>query len=366
MISSETTGAPTVAERRSAAGLCALLALAGLLALTGCVSSGNGGAPPLTTTLRKPVALPARIVTNFFLVEAKQADGRTYRFMIDTGSHATLVTPALAEALRSRDDPGPDRTVLVRGAQGGEVELPAVMLKSLTIGDATFGHVPALIYSLTDLSGQLGMPLDGVIGFPLFRDLLLTLDYPGSRLLLGALTEPAATATGPHSATVPFNNAQNSPLIPIQMGNESFIVLIDSGSDGALSLNPVGLHPRFANGPRVGTLVSSLNGERHQLVGRGAGEHLGDDRAQVAVQQAHVPHPGEVAGEGHLQLPWTNGSGRIARAGKILNSIVAHVRRGSAFRHSQHPLNRFKIHLLDIRIVPGNSPGLRIIPIFIN
>lgn len=52
------------------------------------------------------------------------------------------------------------------------------------------------------------------------------------------------------------------------MGNESFIVLVDSGSDGSLSLNPAGLHPHFANGPRVGTIISSLQGDRHQLTGR--------------------------------------------------------------------------------------------------
>jgi hypothetical protein len=78
---------------------------------------------------------------------------------------------------------------------------------------------------------------------------------------------PAPKQT-PRVSTIAFNNQQGTPLIPIQMGNESFIVLIDSGSDGSLSLNPVGLHPRFANGPRIGTIVSSLQGDRRQLTGR--------------------------------------------------------------------------------------------------
>ena len=32
-----------------------------------------------------PVRAPARILSNFFLVEAEQSNGKTYRFMIDTG-----------------------------------------------------------------------------------------------------------------------------------------------------------------------------------------------------------------------------------------------------------------------------------------
>lgn len=213
--------------------------------------------------------MPARIISNLFLVEARQADGRTCRFLIDTGSGVTLVSPALAKALRLKENAGPARTVNLRGAHNGEMELEACTLRTLSLGAASFERVPALIYDCSDLSSHLGVTLDGIIGFPLFRDTLLTLDYPGSRLVLApSHTFAPAPVASPRVSTIAFNNEQNSPLIPIQMGNESFIVLVDSGSDGGLSLNPVGLHPRFANGPRVGQLVTSLNWEHRQLVGR--------------------------------------------------------------------------------------------------
>jgi hypothetical protein len=254
---------------RAPAALGLLLGALVLLATTGCVSIGGGGRPPAHTTVEtRTTVLPAQVVANFFLVEARQADGRTYRFMIDTGSSATLVSPALARSLRLKEKRQPARTVRVRGAQGGEVELESVTLRSLSLGDASFEQVPALIYDCTELSSHLGLALDGVIGFPLFRNTLLTLDYPGSRLVLAPPSAAGIPAQSPRVSTIAFNNEQNSPLIPIQMGNESFIVLIDSGSDGGLSLNPVGLHPRFAHGPRVGLLVASLSGDHRQLVGR--------------------------------------------------------------------------------------------------
>jgi hypothetical protein len=166
-----------------------------------------------------------------------------------------------------KDDP---QRVHVRSASGGEIELESIILRRLTLGDSHFERVQALIFDFTDLSSHLGVQIDGIIGFPVFRNTLLTMDYPGSRLIIApypAVFAPLPKQT-PRVSTIAFNNQQSTPLISVQMGNESFIALIDSGSDGSLSLNPVGLHPRFANGPRVGTIISSLQGDRRQMTGR--------------------------------------------------------------------------------------------------
>jgi hypothetical protein len=155
----------------------------------------------------------------------------------------------------------------VRSANGGEIDLEAVTLRRFQLGTASFERVPALIFDFTELSGHLGLPIDGIIGFPIFRNTLLTMDYPGEKLVIAPypLIAPPPPKQSPRVSTIAFNNEQSTPLIPIQMGNESFIVLIDSGSDGSLSVNPVGLHPRFGFGPRIGTLISSLQGDRRQL-----------------------------------------------------------------------------------------------------
>ena len=246
-----------------------LAAVVGLLVFSGC-SSAPRRAPGRTVVEVRPTTVPALILSNFFIVESKWADGRTYRFLIDTGSTVTYVSPDLAKRFAVKRKPGAQRLVQVRSANGGEIDLESIVLQRLTLGDSHFDRVPALIFDFADLSGHLGLAIDGIIGFPVFRNTLLTMDYPGSRLVIAPY--PAAFAPlpkqGPRVATIAFNNQQGTPLIPIQMGNESFIVLIDSGSDGSLSLNPVGLHPRFAFGPRIGTIVSSLQGDRRQLTGR--------------------------------------------------------------------------------------------------
>lgn len=254
--------------------LLSLLAGVWLLLAAGC-SSLPFGKPGKTVVTTKPVAVPARVVANFFLVEAKQTDGEVRRFLVDTGSTATLVSAELARSIGQRDRDAARRNVRVRSANGGEISLESIALKRLQLGDAVFERVPALIYDFDELSAHIGLKIDGLIGFPVFRDTLLTLDYPGSQLVVAPHPlNPAPIANSGRSSTIAFNNEQGTPFIPVQLGNESFVVLVDTGSDGSLSLNPVGLHPRFSFGPRSGSVVSSLAGDRQQQIGRVAQDLL--------------------------------------------------------------------------------------------
>jgi hypothetical protein len=241
-----------------------VLALGWLLLVTGCISRPSKGTDSLSSEGAPPVMVPARVVANFFLVEATQVDGSTRRFMIDTGSTANLVSFELAQALGRRE--GARGPVRIRGAHGGELQLEPVTMRRVQLGGAAFERVSALIYDFTELSAHLGLRIDGLLGFPFFRERLLTLDYRRSQLVLAPSTQRPPTA--PPGATLAFNNEQRVPLIPVQMGNESFFALIDSGSDAGLHLNPTGLHPRFIFGPRSGTIVSSLGNEHQQFVGR--------------------------------------------------------------------------------------------------
>jgi len=240
-----------------------------LLLSSGCIT-GRGRAPAATRVEPQPVRVPAQLIANFFFVESAQADGKTYRFMVDTGSSVTYVSSTLAGALRKKERRGtPPRTLPVRGANGREVELPAITLHRFRIGEAYFDDVPAVVYDFSEFSAHVGLKIDGIIGFPLFRDTLLTLDYPAARLEIAPNPVVAPPPVRqPRTSVIAYNRERATPHIPVQMDNESFFVLIDSGSDGGLALNPAGLHPRFTHGPRIGMIVSSLDGDKRQLVGR--------------------------------------------------------------------------------------------------
>ncbi len=242
------------------------LLLAATLLLAACTTSAKRPPRPGRTTLSVPlVLLPAESIGNFLLIEVKWDRFGPYRFLIDTGSSVTLVTPALAKRYPGREPlttPAPN--VRVKGADGSVTELPRASLRRLELGDARFEDVDVLVYDCAPLSAHLGVRIDGVLGFPLFREIFLTLDYPGSRVVL----QPARNSPLVPGTIIPFDDARKVPLITVRLGDRSIVALIDSLSDALFSLNPVGLEPRFSFGPTTGATVGTITGDRVQRIGR--------------------------------------------------------------------------------------------------
>ncbi len=252
--------------RRLASSLFALVAL--LLGGCSTLPSAFHRAPPRPgrTTLGSPlVIVPAATLDHYLIIEARWDRSGPYHFLIDTGSSVTLVTPALAKRYPSSNVPASSAPhVRVKSAEGEVTDLPPATLRRIELGDARFDDVPVLLYDCAALSAHLGVKIDGVLGFPLFRETLLTLDYPRSRIVLRPLTSTVAIP----GTTLPLDDANKTPLIHLGLGDRTFVALIDSGSDSPLSLNPVGLEPRFASAPRPGATVGTLTGDRPQQVGR--------------------------------------------------------------------------------------------------
>lgn len=244
-----------------------LVSLVVLLFLNGCNSAYFRRKPslPERTTLKSPlVVLPAQTIGNYLVLEVQWDRNGPYRFIIDTGSSVTLVTPALARRYPGRAIAANAPRVRVTGADGRATELPSAWMRRLELGDAIFEEIPVLLYDCAALSAHLGMRIDGVLGFPLFRETLLTLDYPGSRVLL----QPAKTTAIPAGTVVPFDDARKTPLITLGLEERSIVTLIDSGSDEAFSLNPAGLDLSYTTPPRAGATIATLSGDRMQQIAR--------------------------------------------------------------------------------------------------
>lgn len=234
------------------------------VALAGCSVGGKRPvARPQRTTMDSPqVVLPAQTVGNFLVLEAKWDRYGPYRFLIDTGSSVTLIAPTVARRYTDTTPTSARRRVM--GPDGNAIELPEATLRRIELGGVRFDDVPVLLYDCAPFSAHLGVKIDGVLGFPLFREILLTLDYPGSRVVL---RRPKDAPPIPGNV-VPFDDGRKTPLIPVKLGERTFIALIDSGSDMAFSLNPVGLEPKFARGPMVGATVGTIAGDRTQQIAR--------------------------------------------------------------------------------------------------
>ncbi|MES2696598.1 MAG: pepsin/retropepsin-like aspartic protease family protein, partial [Verrucomicrobiota bacterium] len=250
---------------RAKAYLVLLSAVAALVLAAGCSTSGSKPAParPLRTSIDSArVVLPAQTIGSFLVIEVKWDRYGPYRFLIDTGSSVTLMTPALAKRYPGWNAPGAYRRVL--GPDGQAIDLPEASMRRLEMGGVRFDDVPVLLYDCAPFTSHLGVRIDGVLGFPLFREVLLTLDYPGSRVVIQRVKGAPETP----GTAVSFEDPRKTPLVPVRLGDRTFVALIDSGSDMTFSLNPVGLNPQFAYGPTVGPTIGSISGDRTQRIGR--------------------------------------------------------------------------------------------------
>lgn len=264
---SKMSGARTFAPCRPPASFLFLLfAASSFLFSAGCFSFRRQPPPPGRTTLDSPlVVLPAQAIGNYLVLEAKWDRFGPYHFLIDTGSSVTLVTPALARRYPGRPSVSSmGSRVRVTGADGHITELPSASLRRLDLGAARFEDVPVLVYDCAPLSAHLGVRIDGVLGFPMFRETLLTLDYPGSRILL----QPASTTALIPGTTIAFDDSRKTPLVSLRLGDRTFSTLIDSGSDAVFSLNPAGLDLKYALAPRPGATIGTIGGDRIQQIGR--------------------------------------------------------------------------------------------------
>ncbi|HEY3755172.1 MAG TPA: aspartyl protease family protein [Opitutaceae bacterium] len=256
--------------------------IAAVVATAGCVSpSSRTGTPSGTRISDNGVVLPAQIRGDAMIIATKGPHGAVYHFLVDTGSSRTLVSPEVAKALPAKGPPPDPGQIEVRAADGTTTLLPASMLGRLSLGGARFDAVPVLIYDCSTLSDELGEKIDGVLGFSLFKDAVLTLDYPRARVLI---TPPRPPDHSNSSAVFEMSPGNNIPVIVLQMADRKIYAIVDSGKDVPLSLNRmVARQSDYAYGPVSGTMVHDLRGDRRQRIGRLAVDlYIGDYT---------VPHP---------------------------------------------------------------------------
>lgn len=168
------------------------------------------------------------------------------RFVIDIGTNVSIVTP---DALRGILSPDAAAKVLDQGR---------FVYASLKVGGAIYRSGGMRV-------DDLGSELDGLLGLDMFADLLLTLDYPASRVRLTVDSLPHADGRETLDYTLP---RPGSPTIRFTLDGKTYDGVLDVGSIVALEV-PAPMVPqlRWQKPP--------VPGNRH------SGPQLADARAQV-------------------------------------------------------------------------------------
>jgi hypothetical protein len=144
-----------------------------------------------------------------------------FRFLVDTGTGGeVLVTPALAEELLL---PAAGHAHLTDPSGLGQQRSEISRIESLNIAGVEFSELDAVVHNLYgDANCQ------GVLGFTLFEDYLLTLDFPGRRMMLtrGRISEDSS------GSVLPFRMPDGVPIVALKIGEQQLEAQIDSGGTG--------------------------------------------------------------------------------------------------------------------------------------
>jgi hypothetical protein len=171
-------------------------------------------------SFQAPIGFAGHLIVLDVMVNGKGP----YKFGLDTGaSGGARVSQQVAKDL---DLP------VVGQAEGiglgpNKLSLPLVKA-SLTLGPIHFDDIQAAVHDIPTSSGQ---PVDGVLGFDLFKDYLLTIDYPN-----GTVSVAPGRLYSNERGVLVMMSPLGIPQIGGTIAGNSIIIDIDSGSNGGFGL----------------------------------------------------------------------------------------------------------------------------------
>lgn len=172
-----------------------------------------------------------------------------FRFVIDTGTGAeAFVTGELADQLGL---PAAGQVHLSDPSGQGRQKVPIVQIQSLQVAGVEFTGVRAIRHALNGTDGS----CQGLLGFSLFRNYLLTLDYPRRRI---TLTSGALVPDGEQSV-LPFRMPDGIPIVPMHIGTMQIEAQIDSGGTGLSLPERIASQLKFASDPTLFGNAESLS-----------------------------------------------------------------------------------------------------------
>lgn len=156
------------------------------------------------------------------VVEVQLNGQGPFAFMLDTGAGMQAdIDTSVATRLNLRTS---GRAISGDPSGQNDRELATATIDTLTIGKAEFRRVTALVRPQRITKDY--PDVDGILGFALFTDYLLTLDYPAMQLKLARGTLPTAN----HADVLNFEIENRIPVIELAIGKIRVRAHVDSGN----------------------------------------------------------------------------------------------------------------------------------------
>ena len=156
------------------------------------------------------------------VVDVKLNGHGPFAFMIDTGAGMQAdIDPSVAERLKLRLS---GRAINGDPSRENDREVATTTIDSLAIGKAEFRSVTAVVRPQRITRDY--PDIDGILGFALFTDYLLTLDYPAMQVRVARGVLPPANGRD----ILNFEIEERIPVIELAIGRIHVPAHIDSGN----------------------------------------------------------------------------------------------------------------------------------------
>ncbi len=175
--------------------------------------------------------IPFRMYRDFAIVAEGAAGQRNkLHFLIDTGVSSTVIDDSLARKLRLT------RSHKKISVFGHTILVEETVLPNLHLGPLQVSQLPVVVQETLPLQDVFSVRIDAIVGIDVLSQGSFTIDYEHRKLIWG----PAA----PLSDSVPCDPSLPFPTVPLQIGDRTLRVYIDTGAqDLALFENLTGLLP---------------------------------------------------------------------------------------------------------------------------
>jgi len=191
------------------------------------------------------IVLPTEMCRGYFLVplvvsaqegRPETEEGRTLWLIYDTGASVTHIDPDSIARVANMDASSLDR----------------INVTNASMGELAINRLPARISELDHLSVGLGREIDGILGYTVFRDFLMTLDYEN-----GAIRLESGELPRPDNRTIfNINGRDVRPWIRLDLPGRDRRILIDSGAAVTpLALNRLGRYPLTDEARPIGASI---------------------------------------------------------------------------------------------------------------
>ena len=217
---------------------------AGILAVAGALALAHPGhppiAPPMVAFATNQPAIPFDLFRGQRIMLDGTVNGVVTPMMLDSGAGATSIDRAFADKIGLKGS----QSIAIRGASG-EIAGQFASGVTLAVGGLKLTRLNVLIFDMSDIARAIGRPIPVVLGREAFKAGIVTIDFPGRKIIFadrGGFRAPAGAnrlAMG-ESGLRPTVKIGISGLPPVNadldLGNGGTVILAKSYWSGQPAL----------------------------------------------------------------------------------------------------------------------------------